>query len=253
MRFIKQGLLCRPDAAQGLPTHMAALHPCANWGLILLLEVALRQSLLPLQINSLLNFKNIFLVMNILNKCSLLGVQFIACIILFNCSSCVNNTAKTDQFLNTIIDDSVRYNKKIFNDEYQKLNFQTHDSSNISNLRISILELSDYIDHTNTDLKKIKSDDSETNNVRNIFIDNHIGDSIYYKLDNIFTLANKSANSLPVKKYISYEASLSLGNHDIESWKNSIFGANIPMSVIIFLKGIQSEIYKIGAIVFTDK
>ncbi|MEO6718923.1 MAG: hypothetical protein ABIN67_01115 [Ferruginibacter sp.] len=113
--------------------------------------------------------------------------------------------------------------------------------------------MSDYIDHTNTDLKKIKSDDSETNNVRNIFIDNHIGDSIYYKLDNIFTLANKSSNSLPVKEYISHEASLSLGNHDIESWKNSIFGANIPMSVIIFLKGIQSEIYKIGASVFMDK
>lgn len=172
---------------------------------------------------------------------------FIVFTILISLYSCFNNSERINKMANDALEDSVQAYKNAFNSQYQKIKQENHVDSNIigfTKLRDTITELVTYVNRIENELHKF--DENSTEAVRKIFIDDHIGDTIYNKLNTVFFIAKKYATSVSLQEYIKKEEVALLSDHDVVSWTNAFFGANTPIAVIWFLKGIQSEVYKIG-------
>ncbi|MCW3111465.1 MAG: hypothetical protein JWQ09_5971 [Segetibacter sp.] len=186
--------------------------------------------------------------MNVLIKNLLIFFIGLSVTISYVLVGCTNNSENLNKSAITILNDSVNFHKISFQNEYQKL--KANQDSTADRLNSNINDLVNYINDINVNLQKL--DPTDAVKIRTIFIDNHLGDSLYNKLNNVITQAKEYSTSDSLKQFIITDGNLLLGDHDINSWKALIFGGNNPIAVILFLKGIQSEIYKIGGRIFDE-
>lgn len=176
----------------------------------------------------------------------------IGSIILINLAGCVNSPEQIAKLGNEALNDSISYYQVKFDESYEKAKNQNKDNSKMLKLKTDIMRFGDYVTTKINIIKPVKDPSADVSNIKEMFVEMHLGDSIYYKLKDIYSEADSCANSLKAKDYISQSMSSVFTDQSAEAWTTSIFSLNSSTGTTWFLKGIQMEIYKIGALVLSD-
>lgn len=117
--------------------------------------------------------------------------------------------------------------------------------NNIQKFYAKEIETLNFIDSLRNALGQL--DKMDLNNVENIkenFIKNGLADTVFYKCNEVYYLAEKAALSLEMKNEIKKSNNNLLGN--FEQKKQQYFGLNNSLGVSMILYGFQEELIKTG-------
>ena len=140
--------------------------------------------------------------------------------------------------------------KDTFNLAYQKALQATSDSlitKKLQNVYSVLMETVNYMDSLKTEMNKL--DNSDVNNVgliKEIFLTNGIGDSLFDKLKLSYSLAEDVARTAEKKSAIRNSRTNILNEQDIDQRKNQYFGLNGPEGIEWMLYGFETELLKVG-------
>lgn len=152
----------------------------------------------------------------------------------------------------TEMDSEIIAETKKFKESYELVIQQSTDNvfmSKVSTLHHEASTVVQYIDSLRQEMKKL--DNADTRNVetiRNIFINNSIGDSVFYKIKKTYRSAIDLASKETTRRMIEqHNTMLSL-----ETQKHS-FELNSPLGVSMLLFGLELQLIQDVTQVLNDK
>jgi len=169
---------------------------------------------------------------------------------------CENFSKRVNEHIDSgVMDAKIEMSKNVseaktaFHDTYNKAINSVTDSTIKNQLRSynsSVIDVTNYIDSLSTAMNKLDHKDvKNVEVVKNIFLYDGIGDSLFNKvnlsymlLDNITLVASKSA--------LTNSRNNMLSNGDVNKFKELYFGLNGPLGVVMILNGMETEVLKSG-------
>lgn len=140
--------------------------------------------------------------------------------------------------------------KDTFNLTYRRALQATSDTLVIKNLQkfYSIfIETIDYMDSLKIEMQKLdKSDRNNTKLVKQIFITDGIGDTLFNKLQLSYTIAETIALTSEKKSAIIRSRANALDEPNTEKRIEQYFGMNMPLGTAMIIYGFETELLKIG-------
>jgi len=137
-----------------------------------------------------------------------------------------------------------------FNLKYQNALHAITDSTTIDKLEkfhLAILETVGYLDSLKAEMQELdKLDRANLEGVKEIFLVDGIGDTVFKKIILSYDLTEDIARTADRKSQINKSLKNALSEPNIDASKNQYFGMTAPLGASMILYGFEIEILKIG-------
>lgn len=150
------------------------------------------------------------------------------------------------------MDKDVLNAKAIFKNKYDSIvsKAQEPQKSEIQGAFLSITNSAEFIDNLRGEMDKLnETNTDDINLIRELFITKGQADSVFNKLNNSYTLAQKisrtESNKIAIKKISDNSLNFSNG---VNGWKNQFFQQNTPFGTEMILFGLETELLKAGCL-----
>ena len=178
----------------------------------------------------------------------IIALFFSSCDIEQNIKETITDTSEQAAIM---LADSVEYEKENFNNICQaSINVVTDTITvkKINALHFSITTTSKYIDSLRKVMNKLDNMGVKNNEtVKEIFLDNGVGDSLFNKLNSSIILAENIATNQTIKSSVKNIGDNMLLQRNPNEFKNQYFSLNSTGGVSWLLSGMEIELFKAGS------